>query len=194
MGWQQAVERTAQGMGYELIDIERAAGGLLRVTIDRLPGQAYAEPGDAVTVEDCERLTRQLQAVLEVERQDYQRLEVSSPGVDRPLRKPADWARFAGCAVQVTLREAFQGRKHWQGELQPREGGWRLVLPPPAAPKGRPGRAAPKAAVAAPAPAGQQVLDFSLDEVREARLLPVLDFKGRRAPAAQPADATEELK
>lgn len=187
MALQQAVQRTVAGMGYELVDIERSAGGLLRVTIDRVPGQAYAEPGEAVTVEDCERLTRQLQAVLEVEGQDYQRLEVSSPGLDRPLRTPADWQRFCGQLVRVSFREAFQGRKHWQGELQAREGGWRLLLPPPAPPASRPGLR-PKTKAAADAP--QQVLDFALDEVREARLQPVLDFKGRRDAPAAPA--TEE--
>jgi ribosome maturation factor RimP len=188
MGWQQAVERTVSGMGYELVDIERSTGGLLRVTIDRVPGQVYAEAGEAVTVEDCERLTRQLQAVLEVEGQDYQRLEVSSPGLDRPLRSAADWPRFAGQLVRVTLHTAFQGRKHWQGVLQARDGGWRLVLPPPE-PVSRPGHR-PKARPAADAP--QQVLDFTLDEVREARLQPVLDFKGRRSAPLAPE--TEETR
>jgi ribosome maturation factor RimP len=185
MSWHnaaEAVERTVTGMGYDLVDIERSAGGLLRVTIDRLPGQAYARAGDFVTVDDCELLTRQLQHVLEVEGADYARLEVSSPGLDRPLKKLADWQRFAGTQVQVTLRQPFQGRKLWKGLLAARDGGgWRLEMPPPAPPKGKPGAARK---VAPPAPADTvQALDFELDEVREARLVPMVDFKGRRPDA-----------
>ena len=193
MSWQtavEAIERTVTGMGYDLVDIERSAGGLLRVTIDRLPGQAYAQAGAYVTVEDCELLTRQLQHVLEVEACDYARLEVSSPGLDRPLKKPADWQRFAGSLVQVTLRAPFQGRKHWKGVLAQRDGGWRLELPP-ALPKRKPGAKVGKATlakVAAAAQEQQQALDFTLDEVREARLVPVVNFKGR---AAQPGAAAE---
>ena len=95
MSWQQALERTVTGLGYDLVDVERSAGGLLRVTIDRLPDQVYGTGlGEAVLVEDCEIVTRQLQYLLEVEAVDYSRLEVSSPGLDRPLKKPADWLRF----------------------------------------------------------------------------------------------------
>jgi ribosome maturation factor RimP len=167
MSWQEAVERGVQALGYELVDVERSAGGLLRVFIDRVAGCSYdGGPGDAVTVDDCERVTRHLQYALDVDGIDYARLEVSSPGLDRPLRKPADWERFAGSEIDLTLRSAFQGRKHWRGQLQAREAGWRLVLPPTA------GTAA-------------EALDFELHEVREARLVPQLDFKGRRArPAA----------
>jgi len=183
MSGQAAIERTVTGMGYELVDIERSAGGLLRLTIDRQPGRAYETgPGDFVLVEDCELVTRQLQYVLEVEAVDYGRLEVSSPGLDRPLKKPADYERFAGSQVEITLREAFQNRKKWRGELQPRgEGGWRLLLAPPESPAGAKGRRKP-AAEAAPSP--EQALEFALDEVREARLVPVVDFKGRRRQTA----------
>lgn len=203
MSWQQALERTVTGMGYDVVDVERSAGGLLRVTIDRLPGQVYSTgPGELVLVEDCEIVTRQLQYLLEVEAVDYARLEVSSPGLDRPLRKAADWARFVGEEVDVHLRTAFQNRKRWRGVLMAGADAqqWRLVLPPEVAvPVGqgkkpvRPAvqaRAIAKAtakARAAAQPETQQVLDFSLDEVREARLVPVVDFKGRRA--AVPADA-----
>lgn len=167
MSWQEAIDRTVGAMGYELVDAERSAAGLLRVTIDRVAGHAY-ETGDgvAVTVDDCERVTRQLQYALDVDGIDYVRLEVSSPGLDRPLKKPADWQRFAGNEVDLTLRAPFQGRKRWRGTLQPRDAGWRLVLP-----------AAEGKAAAAPA----EALDFELSEVREARLVPQLDFKGRRA-------------
>lgn len=173
LSWQQAIDRTVSALGYELVDAERSAGGLLRVTIDRVAGKRYETgAGEAVTVDDCERVTRQLQYALEVDGIQYARLEVSSPGLDRPLKKPADWSRFAGSEVDLTLRAPFQGRKRWRGVLQPHGAGWRLVLPPP---EGKGSQAA----------APGEALDFELSEVREARLVPQLDFKGRRArPAA----------
>ena len=91
MTWQQAVERTVTGLGYELVDLERSGGGLLRVFIDRVPGKAYPSgESQSVTVDDCETVTRQLQYVLEVEQCDYSRMEVSSPCVDLPLKPEAD--------------------------------------------------------------------------------------------------------
>ncbi len=159
MSWAQAVERTVAGLGYDLVDTERTAGGLLRVFIDRTAGDPA---GEFITVDDCEKVTRQLQHVLEVEGSAYVRLEVSSPGLDRPLKKPADYARFAGQEVELTLKLAFHGRKKYRGVLEsaPAEGDrWRLVLG---------------------APGAEQALEFAIDEVREARLVPVLDFKGRR--------------
>jgi len=186
MTWQAAVERTVSGMGYDLVDLERSAGGLLRATIDRRPDGAYADGGDAVTVEDCEAVTRQLQYLLEVEQCDYARLEVSSPGLDRPLKSPADYARFAGAAVDLTLKLPFAGRKKYRGMLLARnDGGWRLLLAAPDA-ETKPARGKAKP-VRTPeqTPMPEQVLDFGYDEVREARLVPVVDFKGRRK-AAQP--------
>jgi len=211
MSWQQALERTVTGLGYDLVDVERSAGGLLRVTIDRLPGQVYPTgPGEFVLVEDCEIVTRQLQYLLEVEGVDYHRLEVSSPGLDRPLRKPADWPRFVGEQIEVTLREPFQGRRKWRGALmagEPAAGtadgqAWRLVLPidkPLSRTAAKKLEKLAKAAAAAGQPApdaeAQATLDFLLDEVREARLVPVVDFKGRRGQAqdeSSVADAQEE--
>jgi ribosome maturation factor RimP len=166
-----AIEVTVTGLGYELVDVEREARGLLRVTIDRLPGRTYAQPGEAVTVDDCEQVTRQLQYALEVEGVDYARLEVSSPGLDRPLRREADFERFAGLQVTVVLKAPFEGRKSWKGALARREGGgWELHFD-----EGK----------------GPQVLGFDVGEVREARLVPVVDFKGRRGEAS-PGDASNE--
>jgi ribosome maturation factor RimP len=167
--WHTTIERTVTGLDYELVDVERSAAGLLRVTIDRIPGRSYPTgEAESVTVEDCERVTRQLQYVLEVEAVPYERLEVSSPGLDRPLKRHADYERFAGHEVNVTLKAPFKGRKNYRGLLMAASEGWRLVL------------SGDKA---------EQALDFQLDEVREARLVPVLDFKGRarRMPGAQPA-------
>ena len=166
MSWQGAVETTVTGLGYELVDAEKGAGGLLRVFIDIPPtGQAPLEAARAVTVDDCERVTRQLQHVLEVEGCAYERLEVSSPGLDRPLKRAAEYVRFTGEQVELTLRLPFKGRKKYRGELVERDGGWRLLLE-----------------AGGGVDADQRALDFVLDEVREARLVPVVDFKGRRAP------------
>lgn len=183
MNWQQAIESTVAGLGYDLVDVERAVKGLLRVTIDRIPGQAYPVRGagegmaatdasEFVTVQDCERVTRQLQYALEVDGLDYQRLEVSSPGLDRPLKRESDFHRFSGQQVSVTLKLPFQGRKSWRGLLSHEGEGWRLVFD-----DGK----------------GEQALDFRFEEVREARLVPVVDFKrgkkSNNASAAPAADA-----
>jgi len=184
MTWQGAVERTVVGMGYELVDAEKGAGGLLRVYIDHA-NAAQA----AITVDDCEKVTRQLQHVLEVEGCSYERLEVSSPGLDRPLRKAADYVRFAGEQVEITLKEPFKGRKKYRGELRSLEGegAFRLVLPNERV-AAKPGaKVSAKRAAAAADPSAEQALDFSLDEVREARLVPVVDFKGRRFAAPEAA-------
>ncbi len=165
-----SIESVVTSLGYDLVDVERSAGGLLRVSIDRVAGRSYAlalGEGDWVTIDDCEAVTRQLQHVLEVDGVDYARLEVSSPGLDRPLRRASDFQRFCGQEADVTLKAAFQGRKRWRGVIQPASEGpeqqdesrWSLALVGELA---------------------GQVLDFSLAEVREARLVPVIDFKGRR--------------
>lgn len=167
-GGQQTIVDTVAGLGYDLVDVERLARGLLRVTIDRVLGRVYthgpaAEPqaGEFVTVEDCETVTRQLQYALEVDGLAYARLEVSSPGLDRPLKTEADYARFAGQAVTVVLKAPFEGRKTWQGVLGKAQGdGWTLVFM-----NGK----------------TEQVLGFTFSEVREARLVPVVDFKGRKS-------------
>jgi ribosome maturation factor RimP len=188
MNWQRAVEDTVTGLGYDLVDAEKGAGGLLRVYIDH-PQAERPQAGQAsqfITVDDCEKVTRQLQHVLEVEGASYERLEVSSPGLDRPIKKAADYARFCGEQIELTLKLPFKGRKKYRGELQASPDGvqnsWRLVL---ANDERSPTRATKRAAAQAPAEAaGDLALDFSLDEVREARLVPVVDFKGRRFAAS----------
>ena len=171
MNWQDAVEKTVTGLGYDLVDCERSPAGLLRVYIDRLPDLAAA--GELINVEDCERVTRQLQYVLEVEECPYERLEVSSPGLDRPLKKAADYARFVGQEVEITLRMPFQGRKKYKGML--------ALLPETAAPVDA---AAPEWRLIISEGGADQALDFSLEEVREARLVPVVNFKGRGSKPA----------
>lgn len=194
-----AIDVTVAGLGYELVEVERAPGGLLRVTIDH-PAAPAGAVQRFITVEDCERVTRQLQHVLEVEGLAYERLEVSSPGLDRPLKSAADFARFAGEQVEVTLKVPFKGRKRFRGELRANGTGWRVVLadtaPAAAAKKHAASRSARARAAASGVEAPQgapdevKVLDFSLDEVRETRLIPVIDFKGGRLAApGQASDA-----
>ena len=91
-------------MDVEFVDIERAALGLLRVTIDRPEG---------VRIEDCEQVSKHLSRVFEVENIDYRRLEVGSPGVDRPLKTEADFKRLqvsvlrSSCARRLTIKRFF---------------------------------------------------------------------------------------
>ena len=168
--WQTSVERTVTGLGYELVDVERSAGGLLRVFIDRVPGRTYdTGAGEFVTVDDCERVTRQLQYVLEVDGVDYAaarglvaraRPAAAQASRLRTLRRQRGRADACSCRSRAARTGAACCRT--------REAGWRLrcCRRPPAG--------------------AEQALDFDLDEVREARLVPVLDFKGRRARAGAP--------
>ena len=87
------IEKTVEGMGYELLDFEQAGRGLVRVFIDHA---WQGEETEAITVDDCEKVTHQLLHVLTVENANYERLEVSSPGLDRPLKKLVHYQRFAG--------------------------------------------------------------------------------------------------
>jgi ribosome maturation factor RimP len=173
IGWREAILATVQGLGFELVDVERAQRGLLRIFIDRIPGRTYSVAGEFITVDDCEQVTRQLQYALEVENLEYARLEVSSPGLDRPLKTEADFERFAGQAVHVVLKAPFQGRKTWQGVLNRSEDGaaWSLQF--------KDGKA-------------EQVLSFKFEEAREARLVPVVDFKGRKSKDGGSAGAAHD--
>ncbi|MBA4177269.1 MAG: ribosome maturation factor RimP [Leptothrix sp. (in: Bacteria)] len=190
MGWREAIAATVGGLGFELVDVERAQRGLLRVFIDRMPGRSYSVPGEFITVDDCEQVTRQLQYALEVEGLEYSRLEVSSPGLDRPLHTEADYRRFAGQAVQVLLKAPFQGRRSWQGVLTPVE-----AKAAPAAPDAQADASGAWSLVFMDGKT-EQVLGFKLEEVREARLVPMVDFKGRqsRSDSAQggPAEAAPD--
>jgi ribosome maturation factor RimP len=113
---EKVVEPAVAGMGYELIDVQASNGGrLLRLFIDK--------PG-GVTLDDCAAASRHLTRVLAVEGIDYERLEVSSPGLDRPLRKEADFARFAGQKADVRMRTPdATGRRKFVGVLRGAEAG-----------------------------------------------------------------------
>ena len=180
---QALVGRTVEGLGYELVEVERAAGGLLRVTLDTTSPQG-------ISIEDCERVSHQLTHLFAVEQVAYERLEVGSPGVDRPLKKARDFERFAGEEVRVQLFAPLHGRKRWQGRLlaiSGDAGAERLTLAvspddeakvavrrvqPQARGKGR--KAGEKAA------AEPQRIEFALADVDKARLVPVLDFRSKQ--------------
>lgn len=106
------VEQAVGGLGYEFVDLESSPRGrLLRVFIDTL------EHGSGVTVDDCARVSNHLTRLFEVENVDYDRLEVSSPGLDRALRKVADFERFAGQQARVRLRTPINGQRNFVGLL-----------------------------------------------------------------------------
>jgi ribosome maturation factor RimP len=108
---EKVVEPAVSGMGYELVDVQASNGGrLLRLFIDK--------PG-GVTLDDCAAISRHLTRLLAVEGIDYERLEVSSPGLDRPLRKEADFARFAGHKAEIRMRTPdASGRRRFAGVLR----------------------------------------------------------------------------
>jgi ribosome maturation factor RimP len=108
---EKVVEPAVSGMGYELVDVQQTNGGrLLRLFVDK--------PG-GVTLDDCAAISRHLTRVLAVEGIDYERLEVSSPGLDRPLRKEADFARFAGHKAEIRMRTPdASGRRRFVGVLR----------------------------------------------------------------------------
>src|SRR5450830_2101520 len=115
----ELIEKTVTGLGYELVDFERAERGMLRVYIDFPP--ADVDEKGPITVEDCATVSHQLSHVLTVENVPYERLEISSPGLDRPLCKLEDFVRFAGYEIIVKLNVAMPGtnnRKSFEGTLQ----------------------------------------------------------------------------
>lgn len=144
MELQKVIEQVVAGLGYELVDFETSPRArLLRVFIDSPNG---------VTIDDCTAVSNHLTRLFAVENIDYDRLEVSSPGLDRPLRKEADFARFTGQEAQVRLRLAVNGQRNFTGVLAGvEEGRLRLVC-------------------------DGTTHVFELDQVDKARLVPNLKF------------------
>lgn len=108
------LEAPVGALGYEVVELEfhpQGRGGLLRVYIDREEG---------VTVDDCEIVSKQVSAVLDVEDPipGHYTLEVSSPGMDRPLRKPKDFVRFAGEQARIDMELPIEGRRRFAGTLK----------------------------------------------------------------------------
>ncbi len=174
MSSDSVIEQTVEGMGYELVDVEWAGGGVLRVFIDKVSDKPEGgvlvdgSPAEGVTVEDCAQVSEQLSRVFVVENVNYERLEISSPGLDRPLKKAADFARFAGHEAFVKLRSSptgqARGRKQFQGILQniDAERSQRIGL----VFEGNEG--------------AHELLEFSFDEVEKARLVPRIDFRSKK--------------
>ena len=107
---QQMLETTLAGLGYELVDLERSGKGkLLRIFIDK--------PG-GVTLDDCAAVSNHVSRVMTVEGIDYDRLEVSSPGLDRPLKKEQDFVRYAGQKARIKLRVPLAGQRNFVGVLR----------------------------------------------------------------------------
>lgn len=134
------VEKVVTGLGFELVDFETSPRArLLRVFIDIERG---------ITVDDCAAVSNQLTRVFEVENVDYDRLEVSSPGLDRPLRKEADFVRFTGQEVQLRLVMPVGNQRNFVGVLVGLEAG----------------------VVSVQTAKGE--MHFPLDEIEKARLVP----------------------
>lgn len=179
------IEQTLAGMGFELVAFDRLPGSLLRVTLD-------VDRDGGVTVDDCEAVSNQLTALFAVEDVDYERLEVTSPGVERPLRKAKDWSRFSGSEAHVELfaplhAEGFPeaGRRKLDGKIVSITGeagseiirfeytGQKPFRTPSQAfrdrKNGRAGETTPTVTV-----------EFPLADVEQAHLIAELDFKGGR--------------
>ena len=107
---EELLELTLAGMGYELVDIEQLSHGkLIRVFVDKEGG---------ITIDDCVAISNHLSWLLTAENIDYDRLEVSSPGLDRLLKKESDFLRFSGEAVKLKLRVPVQGQRNFVGVLR----------------------------------------------------------------------------
>ena len=179
----RTVERTVRGLGYQLVNVERLGGGLLRVSLD-------AESG--IGLDDCEHVSRQLSHLFAVEQVDYQRLEVSSPGLDRRLKGAEDFARFVGKEINVQLyapSTAAGGRKRLRGRLLQLVGGEgeeRLQLQlvtdeASASDSAKRVRRGARLRTRAQAPAA--VVEIALADIDKARLVPELDFRPARMGA-----------
>ena len=109
----ERLESGAQALGFELVDVE-LAGGRQHHTL-----RVYIEGPRGVTVDDCAQVSRQISAILDVEDPfpGSYTLEVSSPGLDRPLVTPADFRRFQGATIKVRLYDALDGRRNFTGRL-----------------------------------------------------------------------------
>ena len=109
----EIVARSVTGLGYELVDFEHSARGLMRVFIDK---------PDGIGVEDCANVSNHLTRVFVVENIEFERLEVSSPGLDRALKTLSNYQQYLGRAVKVRLNTLVDGRKRFDGVIEALEG------------------------------------------------------------------------
>jgi ribosome maturation factor RimP len=118
----ELAEPVATDAGLDLVDVQyrrEQAGWVVRVFIDRIMNPALGAPPPAISFEDCERISRELGALFDVHDpvpQAYS-LEVSSPGLDRPLRTPDHFRRFRGSVMKATLVEGVEGRRNFKGTI-----------------------------------------------------------------------------
>ena len=131
----EAAERVARSHGLEIFDVQlrrESIGMVLRVIIDRPdPGRPTTPEEDSVGIEDCQRISHDLSALLDVEEDtleqpaltDTYTLEVSSPGLDRPLRHAADYRRFTGRLAKLVTTEPIDGQSAFSGRLAGVENG-----------------------------------------------------------------------
>ncbi|MBT5670051.1 ribosome maturation factor RimP [Burkholderiales bacterium] len=140
---QDLLEKTLAGMNYELVDFEVAGqSGLVRILID-------AEKG--IGLEDCSLVSSHLSRLFEIEQFQYDRLEVSSPGLDRPLKKLADFERFVGEKIVVQFKLAYEGQRKFRGQLmEVRENLIDMEVD------------------------GDRVITFELHEIKKANLIPAI--------------------
>lgn len=182
----ELVDRTVEGLGLELVDIERTARGLMRVSID-------VEGG--ISLDDCERVSNQLTHLFAVENIEFERLEVSSPGVDRPLRRARDWLRYVGQVVHVEMFAPLiaaglpeAGRRKLDGRLLGLEGepGAEIIRiefaeqkVPRTPSQAAMARAAKRSGRGSDNAATEPVVvEFALADVERAWLVAELDFRG----------------
>jgi ribosome maturation factor RimP len=153
-------QQALAGTDIELVDVERAPLGVLRIIIDHPQG---------VLIEHCEKVSRQLTHVYEVENVDYRRLEVGSPGVDRSLRLASDFVRFMGERIEVKLKQPVDNQKVFVGLLG-------LAV------EGTVNSESEKTfTVEFEAKKNDvRLIPFTFNDVDRAKLSPVLDFKGKK--------------
>lgn len=125
----ELLEPVLRDLGYDLVHLElqgQGSGALLRIYIDHLvPGSENESPAREISLDDCERVSREVSALLDISDPipHAYRLEVSSPGLDRPLVKPEHFSRFAGHRARVVLEAPIQARRKFVGVLDGVENG-----------------------------------------------------------------------
>ena len=153
----EVAERVCASSGLEVVEVELRGGGkarMLRIVIDK--------PG-GVTHDDCANLSREVGTILDVEDSvpgGSYLLEVSSPGLDRKLLRPADYERFTGSRVKVMTRQPVDGNRHFEGKLESFHDGHLTLDVSTARKKFRPAEGTP------------QKLDIELANVEKANLVP----------------------
>lgn len=173
---QAIVESTVGGLGYELVDFDLSSRGLLRVFIDKING---------ISVEDCANVSNHLSRVFAVEGIDFERLEVSSPGLDRSLRRLEDFRRFVGRGAKVKLNAMIDSRKRFDGviesagaggiafrliEVAPKPIASRTIVPKSIGKSSANGKA--KRATNATSAASAKLITVPLENIDRARLIP----------------------